>query len=404
MTGPQLSRLRRVTVASAAAAAMLVAACSNANDKLGGTGKATGPPIVVGMINQENTPVGSFPEIRQAAEAAVVHVNNNLDGVGGRPLRLETCVTAGTPESSRACATELVAKKPVAVLGGVDLGAAASLPVLARAAIAYIGGSPALGEELTATGAFMFTGGTATDLLGSVTYAVDTLGAKRVGALYLDLPGVLSTVVAAAPTVLRSKGITDVKLVAEKADAADFTPALKSLNSTRPDVIFVVFGAQSCARIMAASKSLGIQAAMIYPATCASDSVARAAGAAANGAYFATGYLGFDDPSPDVATWRKAGGTTSALAQAGFASVMNLRAILGEVGDPIKAEGVTARLAAAREFPGFMSHPFTCDNEQVPFLSAVCNPFVRIVRYQGDRFNDVGGGWISGADLLKFGR
>ena len=41
--------------------------------KLPAEATAAGPdnPIVVGMINQENTPLGSFPEIRLAAEAAV---------------------------------------------------------------------------------------------------------------------------------------------------------------------------------------------------------------------------------------------------------------------------------------------------------------------------------------------
>ena len=123
-----MTRRRPTLGAVLTAAAMVLAACSGGDDDGAaprGANPATGPPIVVGMINQEDAPVGSFPEVRRSAEAAVRYVNEELGGVDGRPLRLETCTTRGTPESSQACADQLVGKQPVAVLGGVDLGAAA---------------------------------------------------------------------------------------------------------------------------------------------------------------------------------------------------------------------------------------------------------------------------------------
>jgi len=355
---------------------------------------------VVGLINQENAPVGSFPEVQAAARAAVAHVNEDLGGINGRPLRLDVCTTTGTPESSQTCATRLVAARPVAVLGGIDLGAAASLPILRQAAIPYIGAAPTLGDELTAQGAYLLGGGAAADLLGSVTYALRTLGAKRVAALYADLPGVLSTVVEAAPTVLRAKGASSVKLVAEKPDAADFAPALRAVAASDPDVIFVVFGAQSCARIMAARQSLGVTTPTFYPGACASEAVVADGGAGAEGAYFGTGYLPFDDTSPEVTTWRAATEERSALSQAGFAAVMNLRSLLVELGNEPRAAALTERLDTAKDRPGFMSHPYTCDRRQVPFLTALCNPFVRIVRHERGRFVDAGGRWVNGAELL----
>ena len=39
---------------------------------------ADGEPIVIGMINQENTPAGSYPELSQAAQAnlsMIVYIN-----------------------------------------------------------------------------------------------------------------------------------------------------------------------------------------------------------------------------------------------------------------------------------------------------------------------------------------
>ncbi|MCZ7526653.1 MAG: ABC transporter substrate-binding protein [Acidimicrobiia bacterium] len=123
-----------------------------------GATKASGEPIVIGMINQEDTPAGSFPEIREAAQAAVEYVNQELGGVGGRPLALEVCATVGTPESAAQCANELVEKGVLLVAGGLDYGTEASLPVLEQAGIPYIGGVPLLMPEFRSPVSFQFQG------------------------------------------------------------------------------------------------------------------------------------------------------------------------------------------------------------------------------------------------------
>ncbi len=387
---------RSVAVALVLVAALMASACAGG----GGKGKGDGA-IVLGMINQEDAPIGSFPEAREAAQAAVAHVNEDLGGVNGRPLRLEVCKTTGTPESSAACANSLLAKRPVAVLGGVDLGAAASLPVFEKAGIPYIGGAPALGEELTSPAAWMLAGGVVADLLGEADYALGTLKIKKVGALYVDLPGVLTTVIGAAEIVLRAKGVNDVKLVAAKADAADFAPSLKAATAGNPDALLVLFPAQSCARIMAAARSIGVKARLFFPSACASQAVVDAAGPAAENATFASGYLPFDDPSPEVATWKAEAKVSkpSALSQAGFSVAMNAYDLLKDgTGTPA---ALTAKLAATVDHPGYMGHPYTCDHKQVSLMAAVCNSHVRLLQYKGGRFVDLTGAWTSGADLVK---
>ena len=392
--GGQNATVKRIAVL--VVAGLLAVACGGGGDD----GKADNA-VVLGMINQEDAPVGSFPEAREAAQAAVAHINDDLGGVNGRPLRLEVCRTNGSPESSAACANSLLEKRPVAVLGGVDLGAAASLPVFEKAGIPYVGGTPALGEELTSGAAWMLAGGVVGDLLGTADYALDTLKVKKVGALYVDLPGVLTTVIAAAEVVLRSKGVTDVKLVAAGADTADFAAPLKAATAGNPDAIIVLFPAQTCARIMAAARSLKVTSRIFYTSACASQAVIDAAGPAAENAYFATGYLPFDDPSPEVATWKAEAKVTkpSALSQAGFAVVMNVYSLLQGGADTPAA--VITELRATRQRPGYMAHPYTCDRKQVSLLSAVCNANVRLLQYKGGRFADLTGGWVNGSELVK---
>jgi len=201
--------------------------------------------------------------------------------------------------------------------------------------------------------------------------------------------------------VLRGKGVTDIKLVAAPADAADFAPSVKAATAGSPDVLIVLFPARSCARIMAAARSLKVKAKSFYPSACASQAVVDAAGPAAENAYFTTAFLPFDDPSPEVATWKAKAQVTkpNALSQAGFAVVMDVYSLL--LGGADTPAAVTRELQATRGRPGFMAHDYTCDRGQVSLLEAVCNPYVRLLQYKGGRFVDVTGTWVSGADLVK---
>src|SRR5690606_27640791 len=82
---------------------------------------ASGEPIVLGMINQENTPVGSYPELSSAARTAAAFVNDVFGGVGGRPIEIEVCNTEFSPEGSTACAQRFAEAGVPAVLGGIDV-------------------------------------------------------------------------------------------------------------------------------------------------------------------------------------------------------------------------------------------------------------------------------------------
>lgn len=392
-----------------AAVMVLATACSSGgSSRPPAAAQAKGPPLVVGMINMEDSPLGSFPEVPQGARAAVRYVNDELGGVGGRPLQLEVCTTTGTPESSQGCANQLLSKRPVAVLGGVDLGARASLPVLEQAAIPYVGATPTLLDEMSSSGSFMLRGGIAGDLLGEASYITGTLKAKRVSVVHIDLPGLLTQAAEAGKQILRSKGVTDVQVLAEKADAADFTSVMSAANSNHPDVILAVFPAQGCSRIMQAKVALGIRAKMFYPSVCAAQGVIDAAGGGADGAYFATGYLPYTDAADkDVALYTAKlsqyggrGARPSVLSQSGFGVTMDLTTLLGEVTGELTPVALTTRLKAASHHQSFMAHSYTCNGRQVAILSSICDVHVRLVQYQAGRFTDVVGDWVTGGDLF----
>jgi len=401
---------RRVVVALLAALSLVASACSDGDGGGQRAGRATGEPLVVGMINMEEATTGSFPEIRRDAEAAIRYVNEELGGVDGRPLQLEACATAGTPESSQACATRLRARNPVAILGGIDFHAGSSLPVFESAKIPYVGMTPALGDELASRYAFLLAGGLAADLLAQTEYITTTLGAKKVGVVHLDLPGLQSAAILAARAILQKKGVTDLKIVSEKGDAADFVPAVRAATANNPDVLLAVFPAQGCSRVLQAVQSLRIRVPLFMPSACAAEQVFEAAGSGARGVTFASGLVPYTETSnPEVATYLEkleqygpGGARPSVLSQAGFSLVMNVHRLLTDLDGEPTGPALSDRLRAARDEASFMGHEYTCDMRQFSLLPAVCSGWVRLLRYEGDgRFANVADGWVTGAELLK---
>lgn len=394
----------------AVTALALATACSGGGDanrrSEGPAHPASGPPLRLGLINQENAVVGSFPEVRQGAEAAVRYVNERLGGVGGRPIVLSTCTTTGSPESSQACANQVLEAAPVAVIGGLDLGAASSLRLFAKAGVAYVGGSPTLGAELTSSASFMFSGGTAADVLGQLDYILGTLKAKRVAFVYLDLGGLTSAVAKVAERVLKSQGVESVKLVAARSDTPDFTPLVTAANRSRPDAIVVALPAQGCSRVMQATRALGVKAKVFYPGACAGQQVVEAAGGGAEGAYFAAGYLPYSATgAPNVAVYRRelkraGAGRPSLLSETGFSVVMDLASVLAGIEGPLTPASVIEAVRATDDQTSFLGHSFTCDGRQVRLLTSVCNARVRILQQRDGRFRDVVGDWVSGTGLL----
>ncbi len=92
------------------------------------------------------------------------------------------------PRPRRArCATQLVDKHPVAILGAADVGSPATIPVYARANLAYLGGVPFTPVEQNAPNSIQFCrSASATTRPRSVCQ--HTLGVKKASVLYFDDP------------------------------------------------------------------------------------------------------------------------------------------------------------------------------------------------------------------------
>ncbi|MCZ7526652.1 MAG: ABC transporter substrate-binding protein [Acidimicrobiia bacterium] len=241
-------------------------------------------------------------------------------------------------------------------------------------------------------------------------YLADVVKATKVNILYVDNPPGLAAADAFGRQVLAKKGVTDVRLIPEKADTADFTAALTAASEGDPDAIMVLFPASGCGRIMQAKQALGVDVLTFYPGSCLNRDVLETGGEGAEGAYFNSELLLFsDEVDPEVATYREkleqyGPGTheLSMFSQVGFLTVMNIVEVLNEVGDPagLTSQAVIDHMRTLKDHHSFMAHPYTCDAKQVAILPAICSTHERIVQYRDGQAVDVLGEWLTGADQI----
>lgn len=334
------------------------------------------PPIRLGMVNQEGTPVGSYPELRVAVEAAVEWVNAELGGVDGHPIELLTCTTPFDPEVSRQCALDLVEQGVVAFVGGVDVMGAAMIEVIEANDLVLIGGIPATLEEQRSANAFFFSGGDAGALAAFMAHAASQ-GAQRVAIAYGQ--EVESFEVAAdeyGAAVGLSLGLT-VELIPYSIFTSDFAPLMDAADAASVDALAVLAATSSCVPVMVAAADLAAQ--LYLTGACAGEATTAAAGESARGVLFnAEGPVdGVDTDASiylDVIT-RFASGPAGGAGTVSFRGFMNLYALLREAGATGSTPAELTRLArAAVGRRSFWGHPYTCDDMQVPGLRALCAP------------------------------
>ncbi len=339
---------------------------------------ATGEPIKIGMINQEDTPLGSFPELRLGAQAAVDWINAELGGVGGRPIELVTCTTQFNPEQSKACAQEMVEEGVVAVAGGIDITSNGSIPVLEQNGIPYVGGIPVNLDEMQSPVSFQFSGGMAGAFVAFAQHAADE-GASKVVIAYSNYPPIKVAADYGAAS-LRSLGVDDVVEIPFDVLTTDFLPVVTKAASEQPDAIFFAAADTGCAPVMKTAHDLGVEAQLYLVGACAAPSIAEEIGVdAVIGSIF--NVEGPIEANVDTGLYQDAiakyGDPALPAASAAtvtFRSMMNLWMVLDAVGPDVTSESVIDELRAAVDHPSFTGHPFTCDGEQMPPMVAMCAP------------------------------
>jgi branched-chain amino acid transport system substrate-binding protein len=136
----------------AAAGLLVVAACGGGGASPNGSGEATGPPIKIGVLN-DNAPLTAVEgaEMRVNTDLAIAQVNA-AGGIHGRRLEAVYADPKATPDEAVTLAQQLVQQQGVDVLvGGVLSSECLAVEnLVARLQVVYVSSSGCAAEDFTA--------------------------------------------------------------------------------------------------------------------------------------------------------------------------------------------------------------------------------------------------------------
>ena len=341
---------------------------------------AEGDPITIGMINQENTPAGSYPELSQGVDAAIAFVNEQLGGLDGRPIELEVCNTNFSAEGSTSCGQQFVEEEVPVVMGGIDVFGN-GIEVLADNEIPFVGGIPISEQSVTSPNSFQWSGGSWGATVAFADWAANELEAEKVAIVYGEF-GSITQSAEYAQTVLERSGVT-TQLVPYPILATDVSSAIQAAAAGEPDAIFMLAADAGCAAGYEGMQTLGVTAQRFFTGACVSPTILGSVDpAATEGTIFnVEGPISATDPNEDAALYQAVidqygdGVDAMGAATVTFRAFMNLYSIMRGLGaEGTTPAGITDALSSQVDTPSFMGHPYTCDGQQFDGLPAMCSP------------------------------
>lgn len=372
-------RLSRAVLAAVLAVGVTGTWLSSATAQSTGTGKASGKPIVIGIYTPADNPTFTAPELIDGAQAAVKYVNNDLDGLGGRPFKLVSCKSDYTVPGLTACANELFQQDPLIIIPGPDASAFSVQGTLDASGIPLIGGASFTPPEYTSPNRAVFNGFSASLFPAMVHFAVAKFHAKKVTTMSVDVQS--NTIIKSIfmDPIAATNGLPKPEFIPVPVGSADLTSFVAAALDTKPDVL-LPFGLP-CLPFYQAYQSLGSHVPVILPDNCSDTKTLKQAGAQANGMYFVSLYNG--QPSAptnkDVKIYTKQmakyakGVADTDFSRAGFGTIMNIRNLLGST-DPntLTHASVLAAFKGASKQPNFLNTPYDCVSPPVSQYPAIC--------------------------------
>jgi branched-chain amino acid transport system substrate-binding protein len=382
------------------------ASAATAQGALGTPHPAKGQPLVFGLLNIESGPV-TFPELRQAEQAAVNYVNHYRNGINGRPIKIVFCATDGQPSTSARCASQIADKHPVAMLGGADTGAPGSFPVYKRLGLAYLGGVPFTPVESNAANAVQFISISVGDNAAMSAYAARTLGIKKASVLYTSDTQGTFTGKGVIAKVLQSQGVS-VNAVPVPPAAADVSTQAASAVGSSPQLVYVD-APNACPGLLRALRAVGYSGKIAGIDPCTSPPAIASAGSAGNGLYFAQPFRSLNGGSADaklaLAILQKYAPKRIALdtiALAGLTTVLNVQATMSKLpAGKLTTRAILAAFKTGANHRNFLAHPYTCNRKQLPGSAAICNAYQLIKQVNGGKIVTISKHWVTGATVYK---
>ena len=392
--------------ASGGTSADLSKATSTYSAFVGGTaGKADAskPPVTIGFVN-DNGGVPSFPEGNVAAAAAVQFLNSNLGGIGGAPVKLDSCAIAGNEEQGQTCAQQFLSNKSIAVIAedSLAVGAQTFHKTLGGATPVVIG-SPNAVADATATNVFPISAGVFGTDPGFVYYASQVLHAKTAALLF---PADDPTGQVAAKQIKGDLTKAGIKVTTGgyQSTAPDILPVVEASGATKADTTIALLPSPpTCISGAKALAQAGVSKPILGLALCIAAPVKQAVGDYPKWTYVSintnpalTGADAATDGYLDVMkAYAPSGANTGGFAQPSFMAVLTAAKAIAEAGGASATAAKISGVLKAFHGPVPMFPP-TLAPGSIPTLPGLSTIQTRLYTYSGgDSWKDATGGkWV----------
>jgi branched-chain amino acid transport system substrate-binding protein len=238
-------------------------------------------PITLGWVNQQGGALG-YPNSTTGAEAAVEYVNNYLGGIGGHPLKLDTCYVVSSEQEGNTCGLQLTNNDDVrAVLYGTLLVGDQSFQAVNAGQKPILMANSINATDASGKNVFVYNGNPMSFFGGTAAYVHSVLKAKSVAVIYPQNSQSIGGV-AALKAALESVGVS-LTAVGFDPSTTNLTSAALAAGALTADVVLpLVSDPPGCIAAAKAMSTLGVQKPVISIGTfCFGPAVAQGLGGSA---------------------------------------------------------------------------------------------------------------------------
>jgi len=398
-------------IAATAALALLVAGCSSSAGKSSGAGSAasgspassaplssgsaasTSNPVPIGILYTDDNPIGTAPEIQQAAVAASNYVNQN-GGIGGRAVKIVACNGKNNAQNDAQCATQFVNAGVVTVFGLDGFWGGVGVSIIGKAGIANQT-LPISGPEFSAPNAYPWEGSGVTASAAAASYIVQN---KLKGSCaYVDIPSFAQQCSDDFQKVVESQGATSTSVAIPPA-ANDMSQYVTKLSSAGATGVLIVAGAPVPQNLVTSGAQQNFKPQWILPSQ--QPSFYKAVGSAGNGLISYNDLVDSADQSnADAAIFRTAmakwepNAALDAYSIMTFSNIVTLARLGTQVGgDKITVAGLPALLSSIKNLPQFMG-PVLDASKHLPGLPNALHTGAYLYKWDGKALSQAGTGY-----------
>ena len=246
------------------------------------------PAVRIGLMNQENDPIGSFPEIRFGIEGAVNYINAELGGIDGHPVELVTCLQNSVP-AAQECAQELATSDLVSVINGVNIWTVAFDFYGTMGDTPVIGGLPLFAGDYNQPNARYFNGGSVQVYSAAARFVAEDIGVDKVAVLVNQNPAATAALDSGLAPIFDAYGI-EYEAIDVPIPLTDAIPPVSQANAANADLVMLLAAGNECVPVIRAANQLGIPAEkMFYSATCDTEDIYAEVGELMVGSYIHKG-------------------------------------------------------------------------------------------------------------------